>query len=885
MNRWKIFVVPHTHWDKEWYFTKQDSDILLTMNLKRIIDILNRKDSYKSFTYDGQISVIDDHLKYYPEDHQKLVSLLKDKRLIAGPWYSQPDFFNVTSESLVRNLLVGINVAKEYQADYLKTAYVPDSFGHNNQMPQIYRQFGLKNFIYWRGIRNSELEQHSTLHDWKGLDGSSVRAFNFLLGYWTTGSHFPYQNLTETNVSEQAKKFIENFSPVLTALKTKNSAANKTLLLPLGGDQAPIVELLPEFLDELNKISDDEWIFSNYDEYFDYLDENTNLNLSTLSGELKSPAMSRIHKTIGSQRYDIKKQLKDLEYRLYNNLEPLAVMYQQMGGEYPSKIIRKILKLILTSQAHDSAGGCNSDLTNQNIASRLSNANDLVESKITKMIKEIAVSFETNENEVLFFNPLNLKNDTPKKVSLFTKLPNFDLVHNGKKIKYFINKKEYYNDGMSVSAGANSEIVKKIDGFYLYDLQILNLELEPFEIAKIEIKENKTPVNDAKLDQLENEFYQISLNPNGSISIFDKVNQKRFNDQLEIYAQHDFGDSYDYSPVNEKNKVISQLIKTSSEIKAMENFQQLKITNVYKIPREVKDNKKVNQTFEIIFNMFEDKPFEIKIKTINLAKQIRWRIRIKSDLKNQVSFASQAYQEIARPVELSNDLKVWKKENWKEKPVAIETNESFVYLKDSIGKIGFITKGTNEYEVLNQDELHLTLFRSVDVLGRNNLLWRPGRASGTAEFNIKAIDAELLNKKLTFNLSLVLAKPDTNFWTLSEKINTNIVYYQNQSFNNLNRKFDRFLFFPTKLTQISFANIFEKVNNNFVTKALKLSEDESRIIIRGFNASKEKINIEFNRELKINKCNLLEEEIKTNLQSDELNPYEIVTYSVERIKQ
>jgi len=68
--------------------------------------------------------------------------------LIVGPWYTQPDLFNISSESIVRNLLFGINKCKQLGANYLKIAYVSDSFGHNNQMPQIYNQFGFKHFIY-----------------------------------------------------------------------------------------------------------------------------------------------------------------------------------------------------------------------------------------------------------------------------------------------------------------------------------------------------------------------------------------------------------------------------------------------------------------------------------------------------------------------------------------------------------------------------------------------------------------------------------------------------------------------------------------------------------------------------------------------------------------
>jgi len=62
-SKYVLHLVPYTHWDKEWYFTKQDSDILLFENINNLLEMLD-KNELKNFIFDGQVSIIDDYLSY-----------------------------------------------------------------------------------------------------------------------------------------------------------------------------------------------------------------------------------------------------------------------------------------------------------------------------------------------------------------------------------------------------------------------------------------------------------------------------------------------------------------------------------------------------------------------------------------------------------------------------------------------------------------------------------------------------------------------------------------------------------------------------------------------------------------------------------------------------
>ncbi|AGM26443.1 alpha-mannosidase [Spiroplasma syrphidicola EA-1] len=886
MKKWTITVVPHTHWDKEWYFTKQDSDVFLSANLLEYLKLYRQNPNCFSFTYDGQTSIIEDYLTYFKDDNNAILfKALATKKLIVGPWYTQPDFFNLTSESIVRNLLLGITLVENYHGQYLTTAYVPDSFGHTSQMPQIYRQFGLDQFIYWRGARPADLEE-GTIHWWEGLDGTKILAYNFYFGYWVMGSHFPYQRLTNENLATEAQLFLTSFSDILNTLKAKTKVTNN-ILLPFGGDQAPISKLLAEFIDKLNDLDQEHaWKLADYDEYFA---DNQFTNLATVKGELKSPAFARVHKTIGSQRVDLKIKTKAVEYRLYNAFEPLATYYHMMGGTYPAELIREVLKLLTTSQAHDSLGGCNSDETNRDIANRLDRANDLIASSITKLLKTYSYYHQLKNEEFLVFNPRITENQNKQhyEVALFTKTKKFAINHTtNEPVNFVLLEQNYCDGGYDVVATNNGEKHVLREGFYQNKVLLLDLNLPLFTISKFKI--TKAPNYHNRLGNaatLKTNHWEFTINPDGSLDIYDLKTKRLYQKQFLLEADHDMGDSYDYSPSRQQPGPVSQLFKTKYDFQQYQDYYQLVLNNTYLVPSH-EQGKMIKQQFELKFAINNTDFIELEITTKNVAREIRWRINATAPFITNNSYANQAYGTIERPVILREDLKNWEKEQWKEKPVAIETNESFVYLTDDIIKVGYLTRGNNEYEVVNDDHystLWITLFRSVPFLGRNNLINRPGRASGVNEIAVNTPDAQLLTT-LTFNLQWFVST-DNNLWNKAEQENTPVLFYQQQSYNSVYQHADRFLL--ANLEELDLARecdlkLFE--NPNFVIKAVKKSERNNAIIVRGFNASCTEIKFSFEnlpeKIQQINKVNLLEKESETNIKNDSLKKYQIQTYEI-----
>ena len=147
----QIFVVPHMHWDREWYFSTEESQVLLLNNMPEIMTMLENHPEYPSYVLDGQSVIIEDYLSAHPEGAERFKKLVKQGRLIVGPWYTQTDEMAVGAEAITRNLLYGMADSRRY-GQPMKIGYVPDSFGQSAQMPMILTQFGIKRSMFWRGL-------------------------------------------------------------------------------------------------------------------------------------------------------------------------------------------------------------------------------------------------------------------------------------------------------------------------------------------------------------------------------------------------------------------------------------------------------------------------------------------------------------------------------------------------------------------------------------------------------------------------------------------------------------------------------------------------------------------------------------------------------------
>jgi alpha-mannosidase len=176
----QAILVSHTHWDREWYYTFQNFRARLVDVVDALLDLLDADPDYR-FVLDGQSILLEDYLAIRPDERVRLADACRTGRVAVGPWYTQPDSFLPHGEAHVRNLLEGHRVAEEIASTASRVAYVPDSYGHPCQFPQLFAGFGLDGFLYWRG--DLEATAQWPLWRWRGPDGSEVTAIRLPGGY------------------------------------------------------------------------------------------------------------------------------------------------------------------------------------------------------------------------------------------------------------------------------------------------------------------------------------------------------------------------------------------------------------------------------------------------------------------------------------------------------------------------------------------------------------------------------------------------------------------------------------------------------------------------------------------------------------------------------
>jgi alpha-mannosidase len=107
----KAYLISHTHWDREWYQTFQDYRARLVAMLDELIGFMEKNPAFKYYHLDGQTIVLEDYLEVRPENRKRLQRLIRQGRLIPGPWYVMPDetaysnFFYKVRKAAVREAL------------------------------------------------------------------------------------------------------------------------------------------------------------------------------------------------------------------------------------------------------------------------------------------------------------------------------------------------------------------------------------------------------------------------------------------------------------------------------------------------------------------------------------------------------------------------------------------------------------------------------------------------------------------------------------------------------------------------------------------------------------------------------------------------------------
>ncbi|HET6870615.1 MAG TPA: glycoside hydrolase family 38 C-terminal domain-containing protein [Solirubrobacteraceae bacterium] len=343
----RFFVVPHTHWDREWYLPFEEFQLKLAAVVDELIDVLEADPSFASFTLDGQAIVLEDYLDARPEQEARLRALLAAGRLEVGPSYVLPDELLVGGESLVRNLLIGRAVCERFGTAPSPVGYLPDSFGHPLQLPQILAGFGIESFVFSRGM-GDELDELGAAFRWRAPNGSEVLACQ----------QFPnYGNFGHVTDAADAQARIEAIIGQFAAALERTGG--REMLLCAGDDHLPVRRDLPALCAELQaRLPASEFRIARYS---DYVDAVRRPDLPAHAGELLGSRVQNILRGVNSARLYLKQANERAERRLLA-AETLSALASLRSGEpFPVSDFRLAWRQLLRCQPHDSICGCSCD--------------------------------------------------------------------------------------------------------------------------------------------------------------------------------------------------------------------------------------------------------------------------------------------------------------------------------------------------------------------------------------------------------------------------------------------------------------------------------------------------------------------------------------------
>ena len=392
----RAFIVSHTHWDREWYLTFQQFRVHLVETVRAVLDALDEEGPFRHFLLDGQTVVLDDVFEVVPEERLRVQHQVEQGRLSIGPWYVLSDEFLVSPESTARNLLIGHEVGSEF-GHVQDVGYMPDSFGHIAQMPQILKLASIGSFVYTRG-NGDELDELGSEYIWRAPDGSSVMAVNQYGGYSNAAAlgHAEFWHAHTQRELDPALAVRRVRDVFERAERSSNVAAR---LLMNGSDHLPPQRDLGTILTALREaFPETEFSHTCLSTFLREVSDEAE-SLPEFEGELLGGREHHILSGVWSARMPLKQANDACETLLADVLEPLAsYAHFRLGAEYPRGHLDHLWKLLLRNHAHDSICGCSIDEVHREMETRFAAVTEAAERMVRDILVAQAPTFAKRED-------------------------------------------------------------------------------------------------------------------------------------------------------------------------------------------------------------------------------------------------------------------------------------------------------------------------------------------------------------------------------------------------------------------------------------------------------------------------------------------------------
>jgi len=700
----KAHVVPHTHWDREWGFTEEQHLVRGIRLMDNLVEIMEKDARYRYFVLDGQAGLAEDYFTLRPERADRFKKLVREGRILVGPYYVQPDGFLASGESHVRNLLLGFRVAEE-AGGVMKTAYEADNFGHFGQLPQVLRGFGIGGIVFSRGIHKKHPLYKSGFR-WRAPDGSEVIAGLQIPDYYVFEWAAPVEELA-TLVTTHA------YSEVM------NRRLSEHVLFSAGTDAMEPVPGLPDALEKMNKRFPSLSLkISNFDIYMGYLEKEKE-KMGLLTGDIRGDGL------LGCMSTSM--PLKIENHAAFNTLERYAEPFSALmrtveGRDYPANFIDRAWKYILKSLPHDSVTGTSITLANEDVMIRFRRARRIAEQLSISALKTLYESIDVPGKEDMLNKPVAVFNPNPWQVTgpaeiLFPfdaeKLEPRQQFAKEEMKDYIVTDLAGNRMPAFTEAAAGGKKLKDLHTVRFIAKDVPGLGYKTFIFKAVKERGSGEDLSAGPMT-MENEFLRLVFNPNGTFDLTDKETGAVYPALHHFEDRYAPGSAWDYwhggdGPVNTTESATAKLeLLENNEV-----VKSVRVTPDWKITSNRAEGEMIPAGVTSVISMYPGvKRVDIYTEVENRAEDHQFRAAFRTGIAAETVAVDSQFGVFERNVERPNEVA----------PPGLNMPEypqlRFVDLAGGIGKgLAVLNRGLPEYEARRGEKggvtLLLTLFRAT----------------------------------------------------------------------------------------------------------------------------------------------------------------------------
>ena len=320
----EIIPLGNAHIDLAWLWPIAETKKKVQRTFSTMLSLMERR----NFTF---LQSMVAHYEFFkdvePDMFQKIKKFVKEKRWVpVGGMVVESDCNLIGGESLVRQVLYGQRYFKEEFGEYCRTAWLPDSFGFTEQLPQIFSKSEIELFITTKFTYNDTTKFPHDLFKWKSPDGSEILAHSHMRTY-----------SSEVNLKSVADTIERN-------PETSKLIGSVPLIYGYGdGGGGPTEEML-DAMESVNSIRSTFYTGSDAMDYWLSKVRAHKFELPSISDELYLEA----HRGTYTSHGDIKRVNRRIESELF-----LADAISSMFSSRSRSSLMDEWKILLKNQFHD----------------------------------------------------------------------------------------------------------------------------------------------------------------------------------------------------------------------------------------------------------------------------------------------------------------------------------------------------------------------------------------------------------------------------------------------------------------------------------------------------------------------------------------------------